>query len=79
MAKHTITISDEEGGGICIRLGSDGSLESMAGITAIGLMHLAKKLVPVAAKKAAERSNCKCVQCRAARASLEIPPGTTIH
>ncbi|WP_439861600.1 hypothetical protein [Pseudomonas sp. MBLB4136] len=79
MAKHTITISDEEGGGICIRLGSEGSLESMAGITAAGLMLLAKKIVPVAAKTAAERNVCPCVKCQAARASLEIPPGTTIH
>ena len=78
MAEHTITISDEDGG-ICIRLGSDGSLDSMAGITAIGLMHLAKKLVPAAVKKATERGGCKCGNCQAARESMEIPPGTTIH
>lgn len=76
MAKHTITVSDEEGG-ISINLKREGSRDTIAGAVALALIEHAKDAVLAAIKKAPKR-DCPCAKCQAARAS-EAPPGTTIH
>lgn len=75
MAKHTITISDLDEGGISIIMANEGKLDSMAGITAVNMMMLAK----TAAKRAAEKARCQCRSCQKTRSGTSIPSGTTIH
>ncbi len=61
MAKHTITVSDMEGG-ISIRVEGDGALES----TAAG--RVVKTLVEVAGRVVAlQAGDCNCPKCQARR------------
>jgi hypothetical protein len=61
MAKHTITVSDMEGG-ISIRVEGDGALES----TAAG--RVVKTLVEVAGRVVAlQAGDCTCPKCQARR------------
>lgn len=78
MAKHIITISDE-GGGIAIRLESEGPQGSMAGITAQALIAWADTAIPAAAKKATLLGTCTCDACKAARGLAEAETSPTIH
>ncbi|MDO9625164.1 MAG: hypothetical protein Q7J46_14375 [Pseudomonas sp.] len=71
MAKHTITISDEDGG-LSISMASTGPATSLAGMTALGMIELARSF-------AVRRGDCNCPQCQVRRAEASIPPGTTIH
>ncbi len=71
MAKHTITISDEDGG-LSISMASTGPATSLAGMTALGLIEFVRSV-------AVKNGNCNCPQCQARRATAAIPPGTTIH
>jgi hypothetical protein len=77
MAKHTITITDIDGG-ISIGLEGDGEPGSLAGITALALAMQAKRAAK-AARKSSGPDGCGCPICQASRAALQVPPGTTIH
>lgn len=77
MAEYTISIKDIDGG-ISIGLQGDGEPGSLAGFTALSLVMQAQRGARLA-RKAAGPDGCKCPICQAARASTEIPPGTTLH
>lgn len=74
MAEHIITLRDENGG-ISIQLKSQGSRKTVAGLTALCLIELIGKVVPEAAKKAAELGTCSCAKCTANRTE----PSPTLH
>ncbi|WP_160286854.1 hypothetical protein [Pseudomonas knackmussii] len=74
MSKFTITIT-EENGGLSICLDGTGKKDGAAAVTALALLRLAQDIVPVAAKRAAQKGDCQCEQCKAARA--EVPAETS--
>ena len=83
MSKFTITIT-EESNGLSIVLDGTGRKDGPAAITALALLHVAKDIVPKAAKSADENGTCQCDTCKAARAEAqEQAPSTegkpTIH
>lgn len=64
MAKHTITVSDMDGG-VAIRVESDGSMESTAaGRVVQKLVEIAGRVVAVVS---AFQGECDCPKCRARR------------
>lgn len=79
MAKHTITISDEDVG-ISIRVHRTGeSNASLAGIVTSSLLNWIQKALPEAEKKAALFGTCTCDGCKAARAKAATEAKPTIH
>lgn len=82
MAKHTITILDEDNG-VSIRMEGQGGHNTTAGIMAKTLSNLIPKLMVEAAKKAAELGNCPCPKCAAKRAATAKTDSTdskpTLH
>lgn len=74
MAEHVITIRDVDGG-VAVTLESQGSWETVAGLTALCLIGLASKVIPEAARKAAGKNACNCAKCSASRTE----PGPTLH
>lgn len=77
MAKHTITVSDEDGG-ISINLAREGSRDTIAGAVALALIEHAKDAVLAAVKAAAKSgSPCPCLKCQAERTANTSKP--TLH
>lgn len=74
MAEHVITIRDMDGG-VAVTLESRGSQKTVAGLTALCLIDLARKVIPEAAQKAAEVGTCSCAKCTASRTE----PSPTLH
>lgn len=74
MAEHVITIRDVDGG-VAVTLESQGSRETVAGLTVLCLISLASKVVPEAARKAAGKNACNCAKCTASR----MEPSPTVH
>lgn len=79
MAKHTLTVSDIDGG-ISIRVGGDDSLESSAAGRVV------KMLIDLIGQAAADASalqadDCPCPQCQIRRAAegLAAPQSTLLH
>lgn len=70
MAKHVITIRDE-GTGIAVNLKSEGSKQTVAGLTALSLIDLIAKVLPEAQRRAV----CSCAKCTASR----MEPSPTVH
>ncbi|HTN30585.1 MAG TPA: hypothetical protein VL178_07090, partial [Pseudomonas sp.] len=66
MAEHVITIRDVDGG-VAVTLESQGSRKTVAGLAAFCLIELAGKVIPEAARKAAEMGTCNCAKCAASR------------
>ena len=74
MAEHVITIRDMDGG-VAVTLESQGSRKTVAGLAALCLIDLARKVIPEAAQKAAEVGICTCAKCTASRTE----PSPTLH
>lgn len=74
MAEHVITIRDMDGG-VAVTLESRGSQKTVAGLTALCLIDLARKVIPEAARKAAGKDACNCAKCAASRTE----PSPTLH